>query len=596
MITLNLVQGSESWHAHRANHDNASDTPVIMGDSPYKKRDDFLNEKALGLKEDPTYFQQLIMENGHQFEALARPLIAELVGDDIYPVVGVDGRFSASFDGLTMGEDVAAEHKSLNDAIRAAIDSISLPVYYREQMEHQLMVSGAEKCLFLATSWDQDESGEWYLVEQKHFWYEPDLELRAKIVAAWAQFHEDVANHKPVEVIPVAIADPVRDLPVLFVQARGEVTNTNMPEFKAALTEYLANLNMAPKTDQEFADSKAIASKLREGSKALRANKDAMLAQTASIGSVAAECDYYADQLNKTALVLEKAVEAEESNRKATMIADGNADLLAHVAAINKRLGSVTIPAVTANFAGAIKGKRLLANMQSGINDELARAKTVANLSAECVEKNLVALEVDGQSWRFLFPDLQAVVSKANDDFAALLAARIAAHKEAERARLAAETARIQAEAEATARAKLAAEQAAQEAAQRETERQQDELRKAAALVEAQRLANEQREAEQKAQMAEHERLVAERAAAKAAEPAPAEEPEHAASNVAPIVMSAHARFLKNINLHLAEFSEADKDLVMAHTFSIIDSMKLADVLAYCQALPLKKQLHTIAA
>ena len=36
MITHDLIQGSPEWHAHRAAHFNASDTPAMMGVSDRK--------------------------------------------------------------------------------------------------------------------------------------------------------------------------------------------------------------------------------------------------------------------------------------------------------------------------------------------------------------------------------------------------------------------------------------------------------------------------------------------------------------------------------------------------------------------------------
>jgi 4-hydroxythreonine-4-phosphate dehydrogenase len=40
-----------------------------------------------------------------------------------------------------------------------------------------------------------DEEGR--LIEERHCWYEPNLELRARIVAGWAQFERDLADYKP---------------------------------------------------------------------------------------------------------------------------------------------------------------------------------------------------------------------------------------------------------------------------------------------------------------------------------------------------------------------------------------------------------------
>ena len=114
-----------------------------------------------------------------------------------YPVVGSEGKLSASFDGLTMDRSVAFEHKTLSQKLRAAMvdgcTGAELPMVYRLQMEQQCMVSGAGRVLFLASKWDEEGR----LIEERHCWYEPNLELRARIVAGWAQFERDLADYKP---------------------------------------------------------------------------------------------------------------------------------------------------------------------------------------------------------------------------------------------------------------------------------------------------------------------------------------------------------------------------------------------------------------
>ena len=119
METIALTQGSKEWHAHRDIHLNASDAPAMMGCSPYKTRSQLLHEKATGFSEDFDASTQRRFDDGHKFEALARPLAEKIIGKDLYPVVGVLGKYSASFDGIDMMEEEVFEHKSLNDSLLA---------------------------------------------------------------------------------------------------------------------------------------------------------------------------------------------------------------------------------------------------------------------------------------------------------------------------------------------------------------------------------------------------------------------------------------------------------------------------------------------
>lgn len=147
-----LSQGSKEWHTHRLTHFNASDAPAMMGCSSYKTRSQLLHEMHTGMVPEVDAATQRRFDDGHRFEALARPLAEEIIGDDLYPVVGslsipgLNRKVSASFDGLTLDRKIDSEHKSLNSELREAIKDDAcgylLPLQYRVQMEQQLLVSG----------------------------------------------------------------------------------------------------------------------------------------------------------------------------------------------------------------------------------------------------------------------------------------------------------------------------------------------------------------------------------------------------------------------------------------------------------------------
>ena len=206
MNITELIQGSPEWLAYRTQHFNASDAPAMMGVSPYKTRSQLLKEYATGMTSEVDGATQALFNNGHRFEALARPLAEKIIGQDLYPVVGSKDTLSASFDGITLDESIIQEHKSLNKEIRAATCAADLGAHLRIQMEQQLYVSDAEKCLFVASQWDSNDE----LIEVVHHWYAPDLELRAKIIAGWKQFQKDLAEYKPAEVVEVVTATPTR--------------------------------------------------------------------------------------------------------------------------------------------------------------------------------------------------------------------------------------------------------------------------------------------------------------------------------------------------------------------------------------------------
>ena len=242
MEIVNLIQGSPAWHAHRATHLNASDAPAMMGCSSYTTRSELIKRLATGIIPEIDAATQRRFDDGHKFEALARPLAEVIIGEELAPLVGTSGKYSASFDGLTLMEILALEHKSLNDCLREAMvegcTGADLPLQYQVQMEHQAMVADTvERILFMASKWKLDqETGEYECEEKRHCWYAPNPELRAKIVAGWAQLEQDVAAYQPEATAPLpVVVATVEALPTVVVQVTGSIVVTdNFDVFEAA--------------------------------------------------------------------------------------------------------------------------------------------------------------------------------------------------------------------------------------------------------------------------------------------------------------------------------------------------------------------------
>lgn len=464
MQIVNLTQGSAAWHQHRAQHWNASDAPAMMGCSSYKTRSELVRELATGIAPEADAATERRFADGHRFEALARPLAEEIIGEELSPCVGTEGKLSASFDGLTFMNDVAFEHKSLNDRLRAAMGEgctgADLPLQYQVQMEQQAAVAGCERILFMATKWAPDGT----LLEQLHCWYTPNPELRAQILAGWEQLALEVAAYAPgaASAAPV-VASPVAALPAVVVQVTGSIAVTdNFDEFELAARAFLeTKLIRKPETDQDFADLEAQIRQMKAAEDALDASESQMLAQVAPVYSRKQRKDLLHALIRDNRLLSEKLLKAEKESRKAEIVASAQANLDQHITALNQqRLGANWIPRIAGGFAEAIRGKKSLDNMRDAIAVVLTNAKADANALAGRLEANRQHLRQDDGDWIALFADFAAVGGKAPEDFQALAALRIGQHRQAEAKRLEADRARIRQEeqqrADAEAREKLA--------------------------------------------------------------------------------------------------------------------------------------------
>jgi putative phage-type endonuclease len=141
---LKLEQGSPEWHAHRARYRNASETPVVLGVSPWQTPYQLWLEKTARAERPVTY----PMQRGKDLEAAARAAYEALTGHVMQPLVLVDGEYSASLDGMTLGGELVLEikcpMKGRESELWQHVAGGTLPEHYAAQIQHQLLVSGAE--------------------------------------------------------------------------------------------------------------------------------------------------------------------------------------------------------------------------------------------------------------------------------------------------------------------------------------------------------------------------------------------------------------------------------------------------------------------
>ena len=439
-IIENIMQGSDSWHAHRASSRNASEAPVIMGESSFMSRQELLRQKATGYTPEVDAAKQRLFDAGHAAEHAARLIFETEVGEDFFTVVATtdDGYLSASMDGLNMAGDTVFEHKLFNADLAEAVRNSDLPPMYYWQLEQQLLVSGAEKAIFVCSdgtrnSWEQME-------------YRPVPGRAEKLIAAWKQFDEDLANYQHVEVAQPAIASSIKDLPALTVQIVGSVVASNLEEWKSVVTYRIESINENLQDDQDFADADAMTKFLADGEKSLDLVKANAQAQAQPIDALFRAIDEIKNSMRAKRLNLEKMVKARKENIRGEIVQEGKNALAQHIAGLNKRIGRPLMQPIDADFFGAIKGKKTVSSLRDSVATELASAKVKANDMADRITANLATLEEIGKDYPALFSDLVHIVAKETDDFTALVKTRIADHKEAEAKRIAAEQEKQQAE------------------------------------------------------------------------------------------------------------------------------------------------------
>lgn len=423
MKVHNVQQGTPEWLALRASHFTASEAPAMMGASKFQTRNDLLAMKKTGIVPDVTPQQQAAFDRGHATEEMARPLAEEDIGEELYPIVGTSGNLLASMDGATMLGDVLFEHKLWNEKVATQIRAGELEPHYYWQLEQQLLVSGAERVLFVCSDGTRDKYVSMY--------YSPVPGRREELIAGWAQFEQDLGEFVPQETKVEAIGAAPDQLPALRIDVTGMVTASNLDAFKSHALTVISNISTELKTDKDFADADATVKWCGEVEDKLKAAKEHALSQTESIDVLFKAIDDIAAETRRKRLELEKLVKARKDMIRSDIVMDAAKALQDHIDQINSTLGGrIRMPRVASDFAGVIKGKKQVVSIKEAADAELARAKIEASRIADGIRVNQASLNELAAEHKFLFHDFQELALKANDDLVALIKVRITEHNQ----------------------------------------------------------------------------------------------------------------------------------------------------------------------
>lgn len=138
---VEIVQGTSTWNKWRDQGVGASDAPAIMGENPWKSREQLLKEKLNGLRVGPN----AAMARGTALEPEARSRYEQLNGIKVHPACLQSTHFDwlrASIDGLASDGSSVVEIKCGDRVYEYASSMRQVPKYYFGQLQHILAVTG----------------------------------------------------------------------------------------------------------------------------------------------------------------------------------------------------------------------------------------------------------------------------------------------------------------------------------------------------------------------------------------------------------------------------------------------------------------------
>jgi len=506
MIELDLEQGSPEWLKERLENLTASEAPMMMGASKFFSRTQLLDHKKGWITEIDKHTQKRF-DDGHKAEAMARPIASKMAKADFYPVVGLleDTKYLASFDGLTMLGDILFEHKGLNKVLAEnVLNNVLAPEYYW-QLEHQLMVSGADKVLFVCSDGTEDK---FYSM-----WYESLPERRAELIAGWEQFAIDLENHVLEAKTEKAKADVVRDLPAISYKMDGLRLNSNLDVFKSAANDLVVKSQQIIETDQDFANAEARQKVFTKAEKEISDLCDRVLGEVADIDAFTKDLKYIGAQIREARLAEGKQIKNRKEDIRLEVLTEAKEQLTKAINEAELRI-KCRLPNLTCDVMQAMKGKKTIDSLKDAAATEVANGKVEVTGYVNTALSNMAIIRELAPDHKHLFNDWPSIAFKANDDFTALVKTRLIDEQvriDAERAKIRAEE---EAKATAAAEAKVRAEQAEiarkQEAEQAEAERAKQQEEKLTAIANRQ-VGNQYQE--KLTAMREHDKAEAEKEA-----------------------------------------------------------------------------------
>jgi putative phage-type endonuclease len=140
-----MKQNTQEWLDMRKNYIGASDAPIIMGVSPFKRADGrkktpyVLWMEKLDLLPQDT--ENYAMKYGKEMEEAARKVYEEMIKDYVIPKVHFHKEINylmASLDGLSIDGKVAVEIKNANYEDHALAKTKKVPAKYYPQVQQQM--------------------------------------------------------------------------------------------------------------------------------------------------------------------------------------------------------------------------------------------------------------------------------------------------------------------------------------------------------------------------------------------------------------------------------------------------------------------------
>lgn len=225
----------------------------------------------------------------------------------------------------------------------------------------------------------------------------------------------------------------------LAIRLKGEVVESNLPEFRVFVSARLKEVNTELSSDEHFGQAEVDVKTLTDLQGKIKAARNKAIEEAGRLTEVLNELDETEEEVRQVRLNLDKAVKAQKSKIKRSIIEETVALFVKESGLTESRAS-----AVRGLVEGAVKGKRTLETMRSSAD---VMIKTKLGEVSKCREL-LVAFADADQSRESLISDFNALLCYDPSALPAELENRVMRH-EALQAKAKAEAAEAEAKKEA---------------------------------------------------------------------------------------------------------------------------------------------------
>jgi putative phage-type endonuclease len=169
MKIIDVEQGSEAWLSWRKTVITATDCPAILGSSPWSTAYKCWQRKLGHL---PAQKSNDAMERGRKLEPVIRERFIKKYGINMKPAVVESSEYEflgASLDGLSECGRYILEVKTGGSSFYKMAKDGNIPQDHLDQMQHQLLVTGAEKCYYQVGHEDEENDAVIEVYPDKQF-------------------------------------------------------------------------------------------------------------------------------------------------------------------------------------------------------------------------------------------------------------------------------------------------------------------------------------------------------------------------------------------------------------------------------------------